>query len=316
MEETELKKLNKKMVSTYLATLVSVQFHSKISSIQYLGGGSFGTAYKIVQDKEPHVLVAKAYKVDGMHKKEAYDLRVLATHTKMKYPTVYFVHDATAQIPISCMCMEFIGGKSVFVDFALLLKSKKKKRAFAEAVVDSMLEIHSFTNPKFGLIENPIYTSWLEYYKPFAADILATAQQLRIDGKLSASIVNTMEQAFERFDDIFFEDIKEASLIHGDLNVSNIMVKMPFEVTAIIDPLEARFADREYDLFQLNNMTGKQFGLYNLYKEKYPTSKNCDAKCAFYGLWNEVYCFITAGTLFKFIMNPLVKKMRAQLQQL
>lgn len=316
MEVEQIINLNKKEVATYLTSLVSEEFHSQITSIKYIGGGSFGMAYKIVQDKEPHVLVAKAYKVNNMHKKEAYDLRMLAEHTTMKYPAVYLIHDATPQIPIDCMCMEFVEGRNAFTNVSLLFKSKKKKRAFAEKIVDSMLEIHSFTSPKFGTIENPTYTSWLDYYKPFALDIFETAQTLFADGKMPAYVINTMKQALARFDDIFFEEVKEASLIHGDLNTMNIMVKKPFEVVAIIDPLESKFADREYDLFQLNNMNGKQFGLYHLYKEKYHTSKNCDAKCAFYGLWNEVYCYIKAGTLYRTIMIPLIKNMKYQIKNL
>ena len=32
-------------------------------------------------------------------------------------------------------------------------------------------------------------------------------------------------------------------------------------------------------------------------------------KLAFYGLWNEVYCYIKSGVSVNLIMNPLVKNM-------
>lgn len=226
---------------------------------------------------------------------------------------MYFTYDTTKDIPIDCLCMEYVEGKNALISFGLLLKSKKQKNAFAEKVIASMLEIHSYINDKFGVIENPIYVKWLDYYKPFAKDIIETAKILQKEGKLDTYILDVMEKAFNKFDTIFAEEVTEASLIHGDLNVMNVMVKKPFEITAIIDPLEAKFADREYDLFQLNNLTGKCFGLYKKYKEKYPVSKNCDIKCAYYGLWNEVYCFIKTGKMVKLIMNPLVKNMKKQL---
>ncbi|MDD4839834.1 MAG: fructosamine kinase family protein [Clostridia bacterium] len=316
METLKIKKLDRNVVADYISKIVEKQYNSKVLSVNYLGGGSFGLAYKVMQDCEPSALVAKAYKVENMHKKEAYALKTLGEHTQIKYPAVYFLNDATDEFPIDCMCMEFIEGKDAFTNFALLFKPKNQKIAFAESVVNSMLEIHSFTNPKFGDIENPSYDNWLDYYKPFATEILETSKKLRDGGKLDGYIVETMEKAYAKFDIIFAEEVKQGSLIHGDLNVMNIMVKKPFTVAAIIDPLESKFADREYDLFQLNNLTGKKFGLYKLYKEKYPVSKNCDIKCAFYGLWNEVYCFIKAETLFKIIMNPLVKNMKKLLERL
>lgn len=45
------------------------------------------------------------------------------------------------------------------------------------------------------------------------------------------------------------------------------MVKKPFEISAIIDPLNSMYADKEYDLFQLNNLTGPCFHLYKTYKK-------------------------------------------------
>ncbi len=76
------------------------------------------------------------------------------------------------------------------------------------------------------------------------------------------------------------------------------------------------YADREFDLFQFDNINGKRFYLRKTYIQKYGASKYCDAKCAFYGLFHEVYCFITSGILVNFIMNPLIKNMYRQLKKL
>lgn len=125
-----------------------------------------------------------------------------------------------------------------------------------------------------------------------------------------------MRAAWKKFDVIFSEKVKTACLIHGDLNVGNIMVGKGYEITGIIDPLNSMYADREYDLFQFDNLTGKRFFLRETYIRKYGASRYCMQKLAFYGLWNEVYCYIKSGVLVGLIMDPLVKNMHKRLAEL
>lgn len=124
-----------------------------------------------------------------------------------------------------------------------------------------------------------------------------------------------MRAAWDKFDNIFCEEVSEACLIHGDLNVANIMVDKG-RLSGFIDPLNSMYADREYDLFQFDNLLKKRFNLRSVYMKKYGASANCDYKCAFYGLWNEVYCYIKSGMLVKMIMNPLIDNMYAMLARL
>lgn len=94
------------------------------------------------------------------------------------------------------------------------------------------------------------------------------------------------------------------------------MVDNLHRVTGFIDPLNCMYADREYDLFQFDNLTGKRFFLSETYRQKYGASKYLDQKLAFYGLWNEVFCYIKSGVLVNIIMNPLVKNMYRQIEKL
>ena len=125
-----------------------------------------------------------------------------------------------------------------------------------------------------------------------------------------------MRAAWSKFDIIFSEKVETACLIHGDLNVGNIMVDKGYKLTGFIDPLNCMYADREYDLFQFDNLTGKRFFLRETYTKKYGASRYCKQKLAFYGLWNEVYCYIKSGVLVNIIMNPLVKNMLKAVQEL
>lgn len=124
-----------------------------------------------------------------------------------------------------------------------------------------------------------------------------------------------MQTAWENFDYIFSEPVKEASLIHGDLNVMNVMSDKRLNITAIIDPLECKWADKEFDLFQLRNLTGECFGLYEAYKRKYPVSEKCDLKCAFYAVYHEVYCLISTGTNTEIILAAAVKRLKRELKK-
>ena len=146
-------------------------------------------------------------------------------------------------------------------------------------------------------------------------EVYSAAKKLSENGQLSAEIVSAMTRARDRFSSIFSQPVSDACLIHGDLNVGNIMVGKGLEITGFIDPLNSMYADREYDLFQFNNLSGKRFFLCDTYLKKYGASEKAEQKLAFYGLWNEVYCFIKAGTLIPFIINPLVKNMNAVLEK-
>lgn len=125
--------------------------------------------------------------------------------------------------------------------------------------------IHECRSDKFGDTMNPQFSSWLECYEPFMDDVYLAAKQLSEDGQLSYEIVSTMSRARDKFSDIFSQSISDACLIHGDLNVGNIMVGKGLRITGFIDPLNSMYADREYDLFQFNNLTGKRFFLCDTY---------------------------------------------------
>lgn len=221
----------------------------------------------------------------------------------------------TDEIPIDFLCMEFIDGKDCFTNFSQLLKSKKAKRAFADEITTALHHWHNITNDKFGVIDNPCHDEWLDLYKPFAFDILESARKLAQKGELEKKVIVSMERAWNAFDYIFSEKVKTASLIHGDLNVMNIMADKHLKTTAIIDPLECKYADKEYDLFQLRNLTGEKFGLYDMYKSKYPVSEKCDIKTSFYALYHEVYCFVSAGQKINLLLMPIVNRMNSDLEK-
>ena len=298
-----------------ILSVIKDYFGIEIESIKYIGGGSFGRVYKCV-DKTSKPYAFKIFLAPDMVEKEALSLKMLAAGKAIKIPEVYFTLTKNENIPFDCMLFEFIEGKSALMNAKLLFASKKKRDKFADSVVDALLEIHKIKSDKFGPIENPTYDKWLDFYKPFAQNIYDNAIEKSNEGAFDKSILEVMHRAWAKFDYIFSEEVTEACIIHGDLNVMNIMIDDDLKPVAFIDPLNSMYADREYDLFQFQNLTGNCFKLYENYKSKFCVSDKCDLKCAFYRLWNEVMVTLNTGSCTNFIMRACVKNMKKQLRTL
>ncbi|MDE6372478.1 MAG: aminoglycoside phosphotransferase family protein [Clostridia bacterium] len=308
--------LEKEKAAEYAKQAVSEQMGLNATKINYLGGGSFGMAFG-VEFEDKSQIVVKFLRAKDMLEKEVFDLKLLGEHCPIKFPKVLFVRRADKIIPVDCYAMDKIDGKSAFISsLSKLFISKRKKQAFADNVTTALHEVHTHTSDKFGDTLCPDCDTWLDYYKPFAQAVMDKAEEMYKSNEISQKVIDAMRNAWNKFDVIFAEEVKDACLIHGDLNLANIMVDNKFEIIGFIDPLNSAYADREYDLFQFDNLMGKRFALRKTYIKKYGASKNCDLKCAFYGLWNEVYCYIKSGMLVNIIMNPLVKNMQNLLAKL
>ena len=307
--------LDKATANKYAAIIIKEQFGQTAKRIKYLGGGSFGRAFA-VEFADGNKIVIKFLRAKDMLEKEVHDLKLLADNCSVKIPKVLFARNADKNIPIDCYGMENIDGKNALMALGMLVESKRKRLEFANKVTTALHEIHCRTNEKFGDTLSPDCLTWIDYYKPFAQAVLDKAEELYKAKTLSKKIIVAMREAWNKFDVIFSENVKDACLIHGDLNIANIMVGKKCKISGFIDPLNSMYADREYDLFQFDNLMGKRFYLRETYIKKYGASKYCDVKCAFYGLWNEVYCYIKSGVLVGLIMNPLVKNMHKRLAEL
>lgn len=281
--------------------------------VKYLGGGSFGKAFRV---KTPTGdLVVKILLAPGMAEKETHDLKLLGSRSPIRFPEVIYTSVSTCGNGFDAYVMDKIPGKNALFSIPLFLASKSERLAFADEVTEALHQIHQFTYPKFGDTLNPILDTWIEYYRPFAESVLHKAENAEKLGEMHFETVEVMRRAMDGFDFIFSEPVTEAALIHGDLNVANIMVYGK-KVSGFIDPLNSMFADKEYDLFQFDNLTGKRFSLSHRYVEKYSSSEKFAFKTAFYALYNEAYCFIRSGVLIPLIMNPLVRNMLALLKKI
>lgn len=314
MQRREIYDAGKARARDYAKTVLEQTLSCRVNDIRYLGGGSFGFVFRAQIDRSPHAVVMKACRTAGICEREAAELSLLGEDTLIPVPRVYFTFTADESVPMDFIGMESVDGSDCFTDWRKLLCSKKEKAAFAEQVTAALYHWHSRTNDKFGLIGHAVYDEWLDFYRPFAAEILTDARELTRNGQLERKVLAAMECAWDAFDFIFSDRVETACLIHGDLNVMNVMADKHLRPTAIIDPLESKWADREYELFQLRNLTGDRFGLYETYCRSFPVSEKCDLKTAFYGLYHEVYAYLLSGSKVNFILMPLVRRMNRELE--
>ena len=132
-----------------------------------------------------------------MHISEANALNLLGNDTLIHIPTVYFTVDAGDEIPMDFIVEEYVNGTDCFTDFKKLFLTKRTKQKFANNIVDALAHWHSITNEKFGSIDNPEFDSWLDFYKPYAKDILDTALKMHTDGKINDKTIKVMQTAWK-----------------------------------------------------------------------------------------------------------------------
>ncbi len=290
-----------------LPVIISDKLSVQTQSVKFIGGGSFGRVYRAVLS-DGRIIAVKAYRIQVSQYKEAEQLKILSENTSVKMPEVLFTYEDEKT---ALLAMSFVEGENA-LNPAFLLKSKKQKEAFASAVIEGMLGWHSVKGEKFGCLSEPSYESWYEYYRKEKQEPwLKALGDLCEKGRFSRKRYGLLKEATELFNSLP-EENKEPVLIHGDLNIMNIMAdSKSFALTAFIDPCGSIWADREYDLFQLRNMWGDAYGLYETYKEKYPLGEYADFRVAYYASMHEASMRLGGGitvTLWEDLNNIRLKK--------
>lgn len=294
-----------------LPPVVQKEMNIRIAKMKFIGGGSYGKVFK-TETEDGKIFALKAYRRKGLNEKEAFQVKILSENTSVPMPEILCSYSDDS---ISFLAMSFIEGQNVLSP-GYLLFGKKKKAAFAESVVKGMLQWHSVKGGKYGDVMNPSYDSWYEYYKTEVVDgVLEFAKEMSEKGKLPVKEYELLKKATEIYDKLGDEPDAPV-LIHGDLNIMNIMADpKSFELTGFIDPCDSMWANREYDLYQLRNMWGDMYGLYDTYKKHCKLSENCDFKIAYYGFVNEIKCFRNSGEDFAIWRGIWSRRLRKEIQK-
>lgn len=266
-----------------------------------LGGGYYADVYRLYTSEGVCPDVVKVYKTEGVMARECAALTVLCAHALFPMPRVLWTHTSDANYPFDVMAMEYLAGEN---GGSAHYFSKHKRERLAGQVVDNLLAWHNTVNPQgFGALNAETFSpSWQTYYYEKAQEILQMAEEMYRKNLLPAYTLQTMQSAVHQFEQIFYLPIVQASLIHGDYNMWNVLVdKKACAVTGVIDPGNCIWADSEMDLYQLNNANGKRLGLLSAYTKKRPLSENFREKYAFYELFTEIEHYYHSG-------HPIDKK--------
>lgn len=260
-------------------------------NIKELGGGFYGRAFLISLDCEPFLVVLKLYLFSGLAVKEAEQINKLSQYALLKMPRIYQVleKEQTGDL-YDVLFMEYINDINAG-DFAVYELPEKSKDTICENIVDNLIAFHKVVNMQgFGALSSEKYCSnWQEYYYPMAKSIVQKAKILLEKEQLSTMVLSILEQSIKQFNDIFYLPITQARLIHGDYNTWNIMLdEKRSHAIAVIDPFQCCWADSEFDLYQLDNANGKEYGLLKRYSKKIPLSENFESKRRFYELYTEI----------------------------
>lgn len=281
------------------------------ANVSRIGGGFYADVYKFdFQNKETQII--KVYKSQGIMIKEVSQIQLLSRYALFPMPTAIWTHSANDSFAYDILAMDYLEGENGGKAFYL---NPTKKAKLAEQVVNNLIAFHNVHNPNgFGQIDSDrYYKTFNEYYKEKAVDILNMSKKLHNDGQLTDYVLNIVSKAVENFDKIFYLPITEASLIHGDYNMWNVLIdKKNCKVTAIIDPCGCMWADSEYDLYQLNNANGKHLKLFETYANKKTLSENCNQKMAFYELFTEIEHYHNSGYP---VIQKLIKKQADNLKE-
>ena len=261
-------------------------------SFRRIGGGYYADVYKA--DYENESTIIKVHKSKGLTEREIEQIKLLSEHSLSPMPEILWVHSADDEFDSDAFAMTLLDGVNGGTVYYL---SKSKREKLAEDVINNLLAFHNVkSHDGFGAIGGRRYAAFNEYYREKADEIAGYAQKLYEKGQLTAGVLSVVKKAVENFDKVFYLPITEASLIHGDYNMWNILVdKKSCSVSAVIDPCGCMWADSEYDLYQLNNANGRHLKLFERYSEKKPLSENCMQKMAFYELFTETEHYYNSG---------------------
>jgi fructosamine-3-kinase len=313
----ENQRMSKQQFSLHKPTLLSrlpliaQQYASApVKDLRYLGGGTYGRAFlACFADNSSFVL--KAYCVQGMQEEEAYQLRLLSKNTRVPMPRVLFTHcDETTAV----LGMSFIPGRAA-LDPRFMCKNRRAREAFAKDVALGLLDLHSVQGEKYGDLHQATHTNWRTYYQEtIEIPILTGLERLVREKKFDANKYELLCKGSQQVAKISAEP-ESSVLIHGDLSIANIMADpKTMELTGFIDPTGTMWADREYDLFQLQNMWGNHYGLYDAYKANRTMEKHCDLRVAYYGALNEAACYLRVGKEYKMWQWLWNRRLRNQLK--
>ena len=296
-------------MNTLITEFIQQKTGNEVTSIQLAGNGASGSVYKICCDGNPKKIAVKISEFSDLLQDEYNMLCFLKKQTNGKFPTPYFFWNNDK---IAILAMEFIEGIS---GKDITFTSEEQKEHLAHSIVDNLIEIQKTHHDKFGPYQNATYENWNVYYKEFAYGIYQFCIEQLEQQKLDKEVMDAVKISYEKFNEIFCDNITTPTLIHGDYWMPNFIIdENTMELKSVVDPFNIMWADPEYELFAMTVGMGAELHLYEIYKSKIPTSKFCDVKLELYALYSELLWYKRLGNIsheyLRYRASTLMKEMK------
>lgn len=265
------------------------QNHIAWDSVRQINRGFYGYICLVEHAGTP--LIAKIYKQEGCMAREARQFEMLRKYALTRVPEIIAELPQRSNGRFDVLLMERLPGVNAG---SIKIKDEARKKQFADDVIDNLLAIHGASNPDgFGdYFTGSFQSSWEKYYHAVITPMHQALHQSKINRRIAA----LADELYERFPQFFSSPVRESHLIHGDYNLWNLMVDPQTErLTGMIDPFGSCFADRELELFQLENSYGDFYHLLENYAHKVPLSDSFDAKKHYYRFWDDVKHYLNVG---------------------
>ena len=277
----------------HITRLMEAHFNARVRSVFKVGQGFYAHIYRVALEAAPGVVILKCHKYAGRSAREQRQLELLKRHAIVKVPAVYGLHPQSELFPAEALSMEIIPGINAS---QIQFPDKGAQRRFVDLVVENLLAWHAVHNPQgFGELEGPFYGSWRECFGRRIAAYHARIHQEQHKEVVSEYVMGVIDRSVECFERVFHNGSRRSSLVHSDYNAWNMLVDpVTYELTGVIDPLDAGWADFEIDLFHLPNCRS-DLGLLERYLQEVEVEQGFWPRFKFYRFWDDVKHYLRMG---------------------
>lgn len=249
-------------------------------TITEAGKGFYGRVFKVTLAVAPFVLSVKLFDEPQYMVMQASEQGFMHSLGVVKVPAVFHVFQTQ---DTNALVMEWAEGDNLG---QMPLPNQPTRDAIGWDVVDQAVALHGVTNPTYGYLSGKQFPTWQSFYRDLSRQMLDRINSGSDRGLLDKAYLELMQYAYEHFDDIFSEQVVAPSLLHGDLNIGNVIVQDD-AVSAIIDPMGVMWGDRELELFQFECSGSDKYDLLEKYFSINPPSKKFELKNAYYKTFAE-----------------------------
>ncbi|MGR5146946.1 phosphotransferase [Photobacterium alginatilyticum] len=158
--------------------------------------------------------------------------------------------------------------------------------SFRESYTDLLLALHdNQAQQGFELAEGQYEPCLIKAFDSWMAPVLRYVQSGC--SPFSPKLKEAYGSMWERKEEILSPINNNSSFVHDDCHVGNVLFDpRTFKVAAILDPCDAGYKHREFDLFHLYDVR-PDLKLVERYQEKVPLAEGFELRRWFLSLWDD-----------------------------